>query len=94
MLFVTTISGTAAWVLCLILHPFFKQLAAHFRYLPVMISRMILSLRKAVDPQQKGLSLQEPATNMTNLSDIRFFRPRRDTNGRKSEMPLDIYPRS
>ena len=72
----------------------FKRPAAGFRYPPVMISRMILSLRMAADSRQGVRSLGGPTANGTNLTEIKFVRPRRSANRRESDIPLDVYPRS
>jgi len=48
-------------------------------YLPVMISRMVLSLRKAADLQQGGPG--ESTANVITLSTIQFVRLRRSTTG-------------
>jgi len=63
-------------------------------YLPVMISRMILSLREAGDLQLRGRSPGEPTSNGAELSTIRFFRSRAGTNRRESDIPLDAHSRS
>jgi len=58
-------------------------------YLPVMISRMVLSLRKAADVRQGG---EHPA-NSANVPTIEFFRPRRGTNEGETDIPLHTYSR-
>jgi len=49
-------------------------------YLPVMISRLMLSLKKAADPRRGEWSFGEPPTNSTNLPNIQFARPRGGAN--------------
>ncbi|KAF9789645.1 hypothetical protein BJ322DRAFT_1105503 [Thelephora terrestris] len=61
-------------------------------YLPVMISRTMLSLRKAADPQRGDWHIGEPAKHVTNLQSIRFFHQRSATNGREDSIVLDVYP--
>ena len=61
-----------------------------FRYLPVMISRLMLSLKKAADSQQ-GWSLGEPTLNGSKLQSIRFFNSRKGTNGREDDITLDTF---
>jgi len=58
-------------------------------YLPVMISRIMLSLRKVAASQQHW-SIGEP----TDLETIRFLRPRRDPDETGTEIPLSTLPRS
>jgi hypothetical protein len=60
-----------------------------------MISRIMLSLRKAADSRQEGWTLGGPATNGSDLPSMIFFRPERalirtDTDG----IVLDTYPDS
>ncbi|KAF9787225.1 hypothetical protein BJ322DRAFT_1107290 [Thelephora terrestris] len=57
-------------------------------YLPVMISRLMISLRKAADPQQVGGT--RPA-NSTNLPTMEFVRPRGRATGTEGDMPLDTH---
>ena len=63
-----------------------------FRYLPVMISRIMLSLRKAADEQQSGWSLGVPTMASTNFRSIKFLQQRRGPNGDKDDIPLDTLP--
>ena len=61
-----------------------------YRYLPVMISRIILSLRKAADSRQKGWSLAQPNTNSANPRSMKFFRPAKSAIWKKDDnIPLD-----
>ncbi|KAF9790731.1 hypothetical protein BJ322DRAFT_1104380 [Thelephora terrestris] len=64
-------------------------------FLPVMISRIMLSLKKAADSQRNGWSLGEPSTNGVGLSAIKFSSPRRGLFREGSdEIPLDTFPES
>lgn len=58
-------------------------------FLPVMISRIVLSLRKAARSQQGGKALGEHAPGGTNLESMRFVRPRRGINEEEASIPLD-----
>jgi len=62
-------------------------------YLPVMISRIMLSLRKAADLQQNAWSLAEPTADDTDFQNIRFFRPERRTDGasQSDDVLLDTF---
>lgn len=61
-------------------------------YLPVMISRIMLSLRKAANPEYQGWSLGEPTAGGTNLQTLNFVRPRSGADWREaSGIPLDTY---
>ena len=64
---------------------------ARSSYLPVMISRIMLSLKKAADSRQKGWSLGEPTADTTNFQGMTFFRPARDMNTKRDDVPLDTY---
>lgn len=57
-------------------------------YLPVMISRLMISLRKAADPVVDGSAIGRPS-NSTNLPTIQFVRPRIGTTGTEGDIPLD-----
>ena len=67
---------------------------AGFRYPPVMVSRMILSLRMAADPQQGVRSLGGPTVGGTDHTEMKFVRPRGGGDGPESDIPLNVYPRS
>jgi hypothetical protein len=55
-----------------------------------MVSRIMLSLKKAADSQQKGWSLAEPTVNDTNYRSMKFFRPANGANEKKDDdIPLD-----
>ena len=58
------------------------------RYLPVMISRIMLSLRKAVDKQQNGWSL---AMTKGTGAGLEFFQPRSASSVREDGIPLHTY---
>ena len=60
------------------------------RYLPVMISRIILSLRKAADPMEKGWSLWEPSTNGISFQSMTSSRTMRDTH-QVDDIQLSTY---
>ena len=62
-----------------------------FRFLPVMISRIVLSLKKAVRSQQGGRVLGEPAPGGTDLQNMKFVRPRRGISGEEDSIPLDSH---
>jgi hypothetical protein len=64
------------------------------RYIPLMISRIMLSLRKAANSSLDVWSLTEPPTNATSFHSITFFRPRKVTSGRGDDIPLSAYPQS
>lgn len=59
-------------------------------YLSVMISRIMFSLRKSVDPQQGGRPTEEPIVGGNLQSTIRFLRPWRGTNEEGDDIPLDV----
>jgi len=61
-------------------------------YLPIMISRIMISLRKAADSPHDVWSLMEPTTNVTNFQSIRFF-PQRTATG-EDGMPLETFHES
>ena len=64
---------------------------AGVRYIPVMISRIMLSLRKAADSQhQKGWSLGGPSDFQSKM----FSRPQRDPSEEEPGMQLVVYPMS
>ena len=67
---------------------------AGVRYLPMMVSRIMLSLRKAADTQQRGegWSLADPSGNDENTRGLEFFRPRRDLSGTLDDIPLYSRP--
>lgn len=57
-----------------------------------MISRIMLSLRKAAHFQDKGWSLGELSTGTRTDTNISFSRPRGDTSEREGDIPLDALP--
>jgi len=65
-----------------------------FRYLSVMISRLMLSLKKAAASHQGDWSLVESSTNGNNFQSIKFFHTRKGTNGKEDDIALDTYPGS
>ena len=70
---------------------------ARFRYLPVMISRLMISLKKAAaGPEQTSWTLTEPSPSGVggNSKSIKFFHSREGTNAREDVIPgipLDTY---
>lgn len=64
-------------------------------YLPVMISRIMLSLKRAADPIERDWCLGDRAANeIVGLRSIRFFYPRGGTDVREEgsdNIPLDTY---
>ena len=56
-----------------------------------MISRLMLSLRKAVDEQQNRWSLTASSTIGANAQSVMFFRSRMGPNGKGEDVPLDTY---
>jgi len=59
---------------------------SYLRFLPMMITRLLLSLKKAVATQEYGWNLGEPTAHTT----IRFAERRGVARG--DEIPLDIFP--
>ena len=53
-----------------------------------MISRIMLSLRKAAEQQQGGWSLTEPSVNHVNLRSLKFFRPQKVITQGSDNTPL------
>jgi len=56
-------------------------------YLPVMVSRIMLSLRRAADSNTMGLSPVGLPLNNSNLQNMEFFCPRRDTSPGADDIP-------
>ena len=60
-----------------------------------MVSRIMLSLRKAADANvMVGWSFVEAPLNDDNLQNMEFFRPRRDTISRGDDIPPGAYTES
>ena len=60
------------------------------RFLPVMIGRIMLSLRKAADRPLGDRPLVELSVNDRNVkSGMRLRRPRRSSHGQQDSFPLD-----
>lgn len=59
-----------------------------------MISRIMLSLKKAADLQQKIWTLTEPTATGPGFQPLKFFKPRRDANEGQGDIPLDTYAES
>jgi len=61
-------------------------------YLPVMISRIMLSLKKAADSQQKAWTLTEPTMSGPGFQNLKFLKPGGDANERQHEaIPLQTF---
>ena len=54
-----------------------------------MVSRIVLSLRKAADLQQRNWSIAEPTAADMNLQSMKFFRPRNGTGERQGDIPVE-----
>ena len=67
----------------------FRRVTLGFRFFPVMTSRIILSLKKAMDPQQDGWSLAGPPRNSRALPSMNFARPRSTLNERDGDIHLN-----
>jgi len=59
---------------------------SRLRFLPVMITRLLLSLKKAGAPQEHGWNFGEPTTRTTMR-----FTERRGGATTRDEIPLDIF---
>ena len=61
-----------------------------------MISRLMLSLRKAADSQRNGLVFGDTLASSKSFQSARFFRSRKGkgSNGEDVEIPLSTYPGS
>jgi hypothetical protein len=55
-----------------------------------MISRIMLSLRKAADKMKDGWSLGEPTITTTDLQSLNFFRQGKGFDT-KDDIPVDMY---
>jgi hypothetical protein len=66
----------------------FKAIGSELRLriLPVMVTRLLLSLKKAVASQKHGWSFGEPTTHTTMR-----FAERRGGDSIRDEIPLDIF---
>ena len=60
---------------------------SHIRYIPVMIARLLLSLKKAGSLQEEGWSLGEPTTYASMM-----FAGRRGDLTTRDEMHLVTFP--
>lgn len=63
-------------------------------FLPVMASRIMLSLRKAADKQQNGWAPSEPSTTSFKVKSMKFFRPRGGQSRGQDDIPLESLPES
>ena len=77
-------------VLC---HESARGLTIDCRYLPVMISRLMLSLKKAAESQQNGWSLGDPSVGGNDPQSLKFYRPQRATTF-GDDIQLDAHPES
>ena len=59
-----------------------------------MISRIMLSMKKAAYSPQKDWPVVEQPASGTNFHSINFFRPQRVSNERGDNIPLDTYRES
>lgn len=59
-------------------------------YLPVMISRLMLSLKKAADPQRGTWSFGGPPTSSTNIGAMSFARPQSGGNANGTEGDIHL----
>ena len=59
---------------------------SHLRFVPVMITRLLLSLKKAGDSRERGWSFGEPTTHTTII-----FADRRGGAATRDEIPLDTF---
>lgn len=69
----------------------FNHLTTSFRFLPVMISRIVLSLRKAVDPQRDAWPHAESPRNSGTLCSMKFVRPRGGLSERGGNPSFGTY---
>ena len=60
----------------------------------MMISRIMVSLKRAADSQQRAWSLTDPTVTGPNLQSMKFFKPRGNTDERQHDIPLDTYTES
>lgn len=56
-----------------------------------MITRIMLSLKKAADPRNGGWALGEPP-DVNRFKRMTFYNPRRGANEMENDIPLDTYP--
>ena len=59
-----------------------------------MISRIMLSLKKAADSQQKPWTLTQPSMAGSNFQSAKFANTQQDPNERQDDIPLDTYAES
>ena len=75
----------------LTLVPLYTQLTYGFRYLPVMISRIMLSMRKAADSPQNAWSLAGPHANCPDPRGANLLDSRKVASCIGDDVPLDTY---
>lgn len=90
VLFFPLISGIAAYVLHLTYAFSFKWLTSGFRYIPVMISRVILSLKKAAASPENCRLLVQPTANETSPRNVQVSPAPRDTTWGEGAISLDV----
>ena len=56
-----------------------------------MVSRIMLSLKKAADSQERAWSLTEPTAAGPSLRSMKFFKPPRGTDEMQDDIPLDTF---
>ena len=54
-----------------------------------MVSRIMLSLRKAADHQERNWSIAEPTAADRNLQSMKFFRPPNGTGETQDDIPVE-----
>jgi len=64
-----------------------------FRYLPVMISRLTISLRKTADTRRTGWTSVDPLPDGGGNQTVIFFHAQRGTNSRTDDILLDTLSR-
>lgn len=80
-------SRTRAYVLLLE-----RPTDGRFRYLPVMISRLMLSLKKAADLQETSRSLGQPSVSFDiDLRSMEFSHPQKGAKWREDGTSLDTH---
>lgn len=60
-------------------------------YLPVMISRLMISLRKAAHPKQVDWVPVKPPPRSGRIQSMTFYRPRRGVDPEGDDIPLSTY---
>jgi len=63
-------------------------------FLPLMVSRIMLSLRKAANSSRQAWSLMEITTNGSSLQTMKFLRPQKGMDEEQDDISLEMYPES